>query len=37
MGKPRDYPNCVGLSGEMLMVGRESPRCWDNIPAHAES
>ena len=23
MGKPRDYPNCVGLYGEMLMVGRE--------------
>ena len=32
-----DYPDCVGLYGEMLMVGRESPRCWDNVPAHAES
>ena len=20
----------------MLMDGRESPRCWDNVPAHAE-
>ena len=32
-----DYPVYVGLYGGKLMDGRESPRCWDNVPAHAES